>query len=175
MSSIHITAHPNPAPRATPGLAATLSRTAKSYRLAIVLAAAEDREAIYRFRHDVYARELRQHRTNDIGCLRDSLDERNVYLVAKAHGEIVGFVSITPPGGQSYSIDKYFPRDRLPFAFDAALYEVRLLTVLRPQRGGEAAALLMYAALRYIEAHGGTRVVVIGRRELRDIRRTPSP
>ena len=82
MSSIHITAHPNPAPHATPGLEATLAHTAKSCRLTIALAAAEDREAIYRFRHDVYARELRQRRTNDIGRLRDSPDERNVYLVA---------------------------------------------------------------------------------------------
>lgn len=116
----------------------------------------DDRAAIYRVRHDVYARELGQHRTNGAGYLRDSLDERNEYIVAKTEGELAGFVSITPPGRGTYSVDKYFSRDQLPFAFDGGLYEVRLLTVLPAYRGSGAAALLMYAALRWIEAHGGT-------------------
>jgi len=142
---------------------------AKLSRLTISVAAAAERKAIYRFRHEVYAHELGQHSTNSSGCLRDSLDDRNVYLVAKAQDEIAGFISITPPTRASYSLDKYFSRDNLPFPFDDWLYEVRLLTVLKPHRGGESAALLMYAALRWVEAHGGTRVVVIGRRELRDM------
>jgi histidinol-phosphate/aromatic aminotransferase/cobyric acid decarboxylase-like protein len=142
---------------------------AKPAALTLSVADAAEREAIYRVRHDVYARELGQHNTNGSGCLRDGLDERNVYLVAKTQDGLSGFVSITPPARATYSVDKYFSRDQLPFPFDDRLYEVRLLTVLRPQRGGEAAALLMYAALRWVEAHGGTRVVVIGRRELRDL------
>jgi histidinol-phosphate/aromatic aminotransferase/cobyric acid decarboxylase-like protein len=145
----------------------TLQQTAKPFAVSVAVAA--ERKAIYHFRHDVYARELEQHGTNSSGCLRDSLDDRNVYLVAKVQGEMAGFISITPPARATYSIDKYFSRDQLPFPFDDRLYEVRLLTVLKPQRGGESAALLMYAALRWVEAHGGTRVVVIGRQELRDM------
>jgi histidinol-phosphate/aromatic aminotransferase/cobyric acid decarboxylase-like protein/N-acyl-L-homoserine lactone synthetase len=142
---------------------------AKPFRLTISVASEAEREAIYRFRHDVYARELAQHGVNSTGFLRDGLDAYNVYLVTKSRGEITGFISITPPTGAKYSLDKYFARDQLPFPFDERLYEVRLLTVVKPQRGGKAAALLMYAALRWVEAHGGTRVVVIGRRELRNM------
>src|SRR6185436_15265150 len=40
------------------------------------------------------------------------------------------------------------------------------LTVPKPHRGSELATLLMYAAFRWVEAHGGTRVVAIGRREV---------
>src|SRR5207237_925965 len=79
--------------------------------------------------------------------------------------EIVGFVSITPPG-RTYSVDKYIEREELPFVVDDRLFEVRLLTVLKPHRRTELATLLMYAAFRWIESHGGTRIVGIGRREI---------
>ncbi|MBI4664034.1 MAG: histidinol-phosphate aminotransferase family protein [Verrucomicrobia bacterium] len=128
-----------------------------------------DRECIYRIRHDVYACELRQHHLNAEGRLTDTLDEHNVYLVAKVQGEVAGFVSITPPTAPSYSIDKYANRGRLPFAVDKGLYEVRLLTVTKPRRGRELATLLMYAAFRWIEAHSGTHIAAIGRREILDL------
>src|ERR1041385_912788 len=54
----------------------------------------------------------------------------------------------------------------LPFSCNDWLYEIRLLTVLRPYRGRDLATLLMYAAFRWVEAHGGRRVVAIGRREV---------
>jgi histidinol-phosphate/aromatic aminotransferase/cobyric acid decarboxylase-like protein/GNAT superfamily N-acetyltransferase len=133
------------------------------------LADERDREAIHRIRHEVYACELGQHHVNAGGRLRDALDDWNYYLVAKLGGEIGGFISITPPGRPSYSIDKYFVREALPFGIDNKLYEVRLLTVLKPHRGRELATLLMYAALRWVEAHGGERVVAIGRREVLDL------
>jgi histidinol-phosphate/aromatic aminotransferase/cobyric acid decarboxylase-like protein/GNAT superfamily N-acetyltransferase len=128
-----------------------------------------DRETIYRLRHEVYARELAQHSVNGSGSLADALDGWNIYLVVKDGREIAGFISITPPGGPSYSIDKYFVRDTLPFPVDQNLYEVRLLTVLKPHRGGDLAPLLMYAALRWVEAHDGQHIVAIGRREIVDL------
>src|SRR5690349_8007437 len=97
-------------------------------RVCIRLATAQDREAIYRLRHLVYARELGQHPENAAGRLTDPLDAFNLYLVAALADTVAGFVSVTPPG-RSYSIDKYLPRDRLPFPCDDGLYEVRLLTV----------------------------------------------
>jgi len=135
-------------------------------RLEVGLATAADRQAIYRLRHEVYAREIAQHAPTEDGRLLDALDESNHYLVAKRDGEIAGFVSVTPPGAGRYSIDTYFPRADLPFTVDAGLYEARLLTVTRRHRGGAAAVLLMYAAFRWIEARGGTQVMVIGRREV---------
>jgi len=126
-----------------------------------------DRRTIYGLRHRVYALELGQHAARPEAELTDSIDARNDYLTASVDDELVGFVSLTPPGGR-YSIDKYIAREDLPFPIDSGLWEVRLLTVLDPWRGGPAAALLMYAALRHIESQGGARIVAIGRREIRD-------
>lgn len=95
----------------------------------ISLATEEDREAIYRMRHDVYALELCQHKPNAEEMLTDSLDDFNDYIVAHVEGELAGFVSITPPGFGRYSIDKYASRSDLPIQFDNGLYELRVLTV----------------------------------------------
>ena len=141
----------------------------KAAQITMSLASVLDREEIYRIRHAVYARELGQHTVNGVGRLSDQLDSWNFYLVAKMREEIVGFISVTPPGRSGYSIEKYVARELLPFAFNAALYEVRLLTVLKAHRRREFAFLLMYAALRWVEAHGGERIVAIGRREILDL------
>jgi histidinol-phosphate/aromatic aminotransferase/cobyric acid decarboxylase-like protein/GNAT superfamily N-acetyltransferase len=136
-----------------------------SPKIDISLAGADDRPAIYRLRHQVYALELGQHHPNSEQQLSDSLDAFNVYVKATVDGRVAGFVSITPPG-HHYSVDKYFTRDVFPFSFDDGLYEVRLLTVIPEHRRLAIASLLMYAALRWIEAQRGTRIVAIGRREI---------
>lgn len=137
-------------------------------------AVSADRPIVYRLRHEVYARELHQHPPNDAGALSDRLDAYNRYFVATHNSSIIGFVSVTPPGHE-YSVDKYFRREELPFPIDDDVYEIRLLTLLprwRHTKAGSAAlALLMYAALRCAEAHGGRRVVAIGRTEVLDLYR----
>ncbi len=138
-------------------------------RFVIRTANAKDREVIYRLRHEVYARELGQHEVRPDGSLRDPLDAFNTYLIAEWRGEIAGFISITPPGHGQYSIDKYIPRLELPFVFDDRLFEVRLLTILKPHRGQALAFLLMYAAFRWVDTNGGARVVGIGRREVLEL------
>src|SRR5687768_141629 len=105
-----------------------IRKQAASESISISMADDADREEIYRIRHAVYAHELQQHRTNDAACLRDSLDAANVYVLARISGKIAGFISLTPPGSQTYSIDKYFDRSTLPFSVDDSLYEIRLLT-----------------------------------------------
>ncbi len=142
---------------------------ASGEKLSISLAEDLEREEIYRIRHEVYACELGQHPPNVETRLRDSLDEGNIYIVARVAGELAGFISITPPELGRYSIDKHFSRASLPFTVDHSLYEVRLLTVLPSRRGSEVAVLLMYAAFRWVEAHGGSRLVAIGRREVLDL------
>src|SRR5437016_3024558 len=134
--------------------------------LSIGLATAADRAAIYQIRHAVYATELKQHAQRAEGALRDPLDAFNQYIVAKVGEQVIGFISITPPGHGSYSIDKYLDREELPFACDDGLYEVRILTVTKPFRGTRICALLMYAALRWVEEGGGTRLIAIGRSDL---------
>jgi histidinol-phosphate/aromatic aminotransferase/cobyric acid decarboxylase-like protein/predicted N-acetyltransferase YhbS len=138
-------------------------------KISISLANAQDREVIYKMRHEVYARELGQHVENDHGRLTDKLDAINLYIVAKAGEEIAGFVSVTPPNDVGYSVDKYFSREELPFSFDEGLYETRILTVSPAWRSSRVAALLMYAALRYIQTLGGKTAVGIGRLEVLDM------
>jgi histidinol-phosphate/aromatic aminotransferase/cobyric acid decarboxylase-like protein/GNAT superfamily N-acetyltransferase len=141
----------------------------RSRAIRVRLATEGDRPTIYGLRHEVYARELHQHRENEEKALRDSLDEDNVYIVAEIAGAIAGFISITTPRNGLYSLDKYLRRDEIPFALDEGTYETRILTVLPAYRGTGAAFLLMYAAFRWIEAIGGTRIVSIGRREVRNL------
>ncbi len=130
------------------------------------MATESDRDTVYRLRHDVYGCELHQHAVNHAERLSDSLDRFNVYIVVCIHDEIAGFISVTPPGHESYSIDKYLDRNGLPFPIDDGVYEMRLLTVLPSYRTSRAAFLLMYAATVWIWAHGGVRIIAIGRNEV---------
>jgi hypothetical protein len=135
----------------------------------IAVAAEQDRPAIYQLRHAVFAEELRQHHETEDRQLSDYVDAYNSYIVAKRGPELIGCISLTPPG-KRYSIDRYLRRDELPFPCDDALYEVRLLAVRHDyrhsERGAEVSGLLVYAALRQVEALGGTRIMAIGRREV---------
>jgi GNAT superfamily N-acetyltransferase len=140
---------------------------ATGQKLVVRLASEQDREVIYRMRHRVYAEELGQHARNPDGRLRDTLDDSNHYIVVARDTHLIGFVSVTAPEGGCYSIDKYLPRERLPFPLGDDLYEVRILTVDPRHRRGPVAALLMYAALRWVEAQGGRRIMAMGRSELR--------
>ncbi|MEQ1693568.1 MAG: GNAT family N-acetyltransferase, partial [Gemmatimonas sp.] len=135
-------------------------------RFRLCVATDADRPSIYRLRHDVFARELRQHGVNVEEQLVDPLDASNVYLLVKADDELVGHISVTPPGAHGYSIDKYVRREQLPFAVDDGTYEVRLLTVRDHHRGSPVALLLMLASLEWVAAIGGTRIMALGRREV---------
>lgn len=131
----------------------------------------QDRKSIYAIRHAIYAQELGQYETNPAGELRDKLDGQNHYIVARYNNELIGFISITTPASASYSVDKYFDRSSLPFPFDSSLYEIRILSVTRAHRSGPAAYLLMYAAMRWVESHGGKNIVAICRSELLEMYR----
>ncbi|CAM5542219.1 histidinol-phosphate aminotransferase family protein [Streptomyces aurantiogriseus] len=137
--------------------------------LQVRAATPEDLEWIHELRHRVYARELGQHAPDPTGRLRDGLDGDNVYLVAARGADRVGFVSLTPPWLGRYALDKYLTRDELPLLAEGGLFEVRILTVEPRWRATAAAPLLMYAALRWIAARGGRRVVAMGRTELLDM------
>ncbi|MEU4656506.1 aminotransferase class I/II-fold pyridoxal phosphate-dependent enzyme [Streptomyces sp. NPDC023723] len=130
------------------------------------MATTEDLPWIHELRHRVYARELGQHPPHPSGQLHDGLDGDNVYLVV-AHGPVrTGFVSVTPPRAGRYALEKYLTREELPVLAEDGVFEVRLLTVEPERRSTAAAPLLMYAALRWIAARGGRRVVAMGRTDL---------
>jgi histidinol-phosphate/aromatic aminotransferase/cobyric acid decarboxylase-like protein/GNAT superfamily N-acetyltransferase len=139
------------------------------HKARISIADDSDRDSIYALRHEVYAEELHQHTTTHDRMLSDPLDSFNTYIVAKIDGRLAGFVSITPPGFGRYSIDKYLARESVDLSFDEGLYEMRILTVARPHRGTRLAAGLMYAAGRWAEERGGTRLVAMGRIEVLSI------
>jgi len=64
----------------------------------IKIADQDEREEIYKIRHDVYAIELKQYAINQQLKLMDDLDLFNTYIAAKKNQKIIGFLSITPPG-----------------------------------------------------------------------------
>jgi histidinol-phosphate/aromatic aminotransferase/cobyric acid decarboxylase-like protein/GNAT superfamily N-acetyltransferase len=138
-------------------------------RIRIAVADEKDRKSIYKIRHSVYAEELRQFSRNEEALLKDSLDEHNIYIVAKEGASVAGFISITPPRAPTFSIDKYSKREALPFRIAEDTFELRLLTVMKEHRGRELATLLMYAAFRWVESHGGDRIIAIGRREILEL------
>ncbi|MQY08919.1 histidinol-phosphate aminotransferase family protein [Actinomadura macrotermitis] len=138
----------------------------------IRVAGPEDREWIFRTRHEVFARELGQHQVNGQGMLSDAMDERNVYLVAEVDGEHAGFVSVTPPWAGRYALEKHLGQGGLDqLAGGEELFEVRLLTVAERFRGSLVAGVLLHAALRWVVAHGGRRVAAMGRAELMEMYR----
>lgn len=142
-----------------------------SSRVILREATEQDRQEIYKSRHDVYAVELGQHPIHPEGVLKNHLDEFNRYFVAIIDGQLAGYISITPPGGGEYSLDGYIPREQWPFEVSETLFEVRLLTIVCENRGSLLAPALMYAAFRVVEACGGERMMVIGRREIASIYR----
>src|SRR5262245_35629736 len=135
-------------------------------KLVVRLATVDDRDAIARLRHEVYAQELAQHSVRTERRLSDGLDSFNTYLVADCGGAVAGFISITPPGHGTYSVDKYLSCSELSPLFDDRTFEVRLLTISKPFRRRTIAPLLMYAALRWVQDKGGSRIIGIGRREV---------
>ena len=129
---------------------------------------AEDRPAIYRVRHQVFATELAQHPENSSGQLSDPLDAYNRYVVASCGDELCGFVSVTPPGPSGYAFEKYWPRDQIPFHLDDRLYEIRLLVVCEPWRRYRLSYLLLYGAWMIVATAGAERVAVTGHGQITD-------
>lgn len=135
-------------------------------RLSISLAGHQDREQIYRLRHQIYAVELGQHPLNQTNSLSDDLDSFNHYLVVKRGHKIVGFISVTPQHSPRFSVYKYVERGQVSAMEDKPFFELRILTVIESERRGLAAALLMHGAIRWLQENQAQRVVAIGRKEV---------
>lgn len=135
-------------------------------RVILSIASQNDRKDIFKIRHDIYANELKQHPENSNETLTDELDFTNHYIVAKQYDHILGFISITSPSAEKYSVDKYFKRSDVPYDFDDNLYEIRLLTVVKENRNNYLALVLMFAAFRWVQSHGGKYIVSICRSDL---------
>jgi|LakMenEpi03Aug12_release.lakeMendotaPanAssembly.Ray.scaffolds.fasta_scaffold201235_1 histidinol-phosphate/aromatic aminotransferase/cobyric acid decarboxylase-like protein/GNAT superfamily N-acetyltransferase len=135
-------------------------------QIEISFATSDNRSKIYSLRHDVYASELMQHPENEARLFQDKFDDFNTYIVAKINAVLVGFICVTPPTKNEYSIDKYFSRGDIPFPVDADTFELRILTVIKEFRGKPIAVALMWAAFRFIQSHGGSTIMAIGRSEV---------
>jgi hypothetical protein len=72
----------------------------------ISFASNTDRDKIYQLRHEVFGTDLIQHSVNESRILRNKLDGFNTYITAKIDNQIVGFISVTSPDENNYSIDK---------------------------------------------------------------------
>ena len=120
-----------------------------------------DREAIYGLRHRVFAHELGQHRPNGDGRLTDAVDDHNHYIVVERDGELLAFVSVTPPGAPRFAIDKYFGTEEVPVERNES-FELRLLAVDPRARGLRLSHVLLMACLRWGEAQGWKSLVCTG-------------
>lgn len=137
--------------------------------ITIAIANNKERLAIAHTRHEVYAIELGQYEIQEDGMLPDPTGADITYIVAYMKDNLLGFIGITSPTSQRYCLERYVGRSEISFPFDNHLYEIRALTVLRPFRGHLIAGLLMYAAFRWVESHGGIRILAMGRRETLDM------
>src|SRR4029434_9648264 len=88
------------------------------------------------------------------------------YITASRNGRVVGCISITPPTSPRFSIEKHLDRSELPVEIEDGAFEIRLLTVDRHHRHGALAIMLMYAALRWVQEHGGRYIIGMGRNEV---------
>jgi histidinol-phosphate/aromatic aminotransferase/cobyric acid decarboxylase-like protein len=122
---------------------------------------------IDQIRHEIYAAELQQFSTQSSGMLHDRSTVKSVYITAVENNKLIGFVGITPPDSPAYSIDHYVSRVDVPVPFDEHLFEIRALTVINSSRGSAVAAILMYAAFRWIQVHGGKHLVAIGHQKVK--------
>jgi histidinol-phosphate/aromatic aminotransferase/cobyric acid decarboxylase-like protein len=138
-------------------------------KIKLALAEGEALDVVKSARYDVYATELGQYEPRTDRELSDASDVESTFITATVNGALVGFVGITPPSSPRLSLEKYIHRDAVPFPFDRHLFEVRTLTVLPSFRGSIIAGVLMYAAFRWVESHGGTRIIAIGRRDVLDM------
>jgi len=126
----------------------------RTSRMRISVANANERQAVYRMRHDVYSTELGQYGSRPDGSLPDATDVASAYIIASIGEEVVGFVGITPPNSPRLSVEKHLSRDEIPIVLDKRTFEIRALTVNQSLRGSYTVAGLMYAAFRWVEAHG---------------------
>ncbi len=136
-------------------------------KLTISLPTAQDCELINRIRHDVYISELKQFDPLEGDMLPDRPEVDSTYIKCEINGALIGFVGITPPSSPTYSIDHYVDRNQVPVQFGKHAYEIRALTVVDSVRGTVAAPALMYAAYRWIQAHGGKQIIAVGHSKVR--------
>ena len=117
-------------------------------------------------RHEVYADELQQYDSNPDGKIEDP----GRHFIATVEGDdLVGYISLNPPGGRPFRLTTYFSDDVLDRTVFArcddpakTTFEVRGLTVGSAHRGQNHAFRLMRHALEFVVEQGGTDIVAMG-------------
>jgi histidinol-phosphate/aromatic aminotransferase/cobyric acid decarboxylase-like protein/GNAT superfamily N-acetyltransferase len=113
---------------------------------------------IFRGRHRVYAEELGQYERTSSGSLPEDTANKT-FIHVRTPTKLCGFVAVTPPG-QPKAMERH------GVCASPGSFEVRALTVLPGHRGCGVAHALMYAALRFVEASGGSCIEALARREV---------
>lgn len=137
-------------------------------KLSISVASLSDIDSVYALRHEVYATELGQYKKNKNKSLIDNDQVKSTYILAHQKKKLVGFVAVTSPNSPKFSFEVSLPKTELPFGLDST-YEIRALTVKQSSRGEKIANYLMYSAFRWIQSHGGERIISMGRIDVLDI------
>lgn len=124
---------------------------------------------LFQLRYKVYVNELSQYNKQSNLILMDDDDIKTTFITATSDNKILGFIGITSPKSPRYSIDKYLSRDNGILDFNNKLYEIRALTVSKDKRGSHLSNILMYSAFRWIQSHGGEKIIAMGRSDLLDM------
>jgi GNAT superfamily N-acetyltransferase len=125
-----------------------------------------DLDEIRLLNHRVFAAEIAQHPETADQRLVDAYEEQSRFVVALAHGHIVGMVSYhdDPP----YSVEKKLDDPRLLVGLERPLREMRLLAVDPAHRGrGGIVAFGLLARLCELALADGVKTVVISAYEQR--------
>ena len=123
-------------------------------------------DQISTIRHDVYADELHQYDSTP----EKKLEDPGKHFIACVEGDdLVGYISLNPPGGRPFRLTTYFSDDVLQRTVfgrcdnpEISTFEVRGLTVAPAYRGQNLAFRLMRHALEFVIERGGADIVAMG-------------
>lgn len=120
-------------------------------------------EQVHRLNYATFVREIPQHADNGAGRLVDKYHDKNLYVVAKRGGRVVGM--ITAHGQKPFSVEEKLSDPAVLKALGDKLLEVRLLAVEPAERSTMVFAGLSWFLHRHAQKSGYTHLVISGIRD----------
>jgi GNAT superfamily N-acetyltransferase len=129
-------------------------------KIDVQVATDRDMEDLWKLNHEVYCRELGQHRLETSGRRIDKMYSTAIYFAARADGIFAGMLSATPPGSGSISTLKRIPHENGVHREALLTTEVRLLAVARKFRGRGVYDHLIFALMKYCSENSIHRILI---------------
>lgn len=128
--------------------------------LKVTIATAGEMRHLWKLNHDVYCEELSQHVTDPSGERIDRLHGNATYFIARIESDVVGMLSVTPPGAGAISTLKRM--GWLPEVHEHldSTTEVRLLAVAKTHRGRGIYDHLIFALMQFCAEQQIHRIII---------------